>query len=198
VGKTVSDRVAAVSRRRRGLLTATMRHCAEPRARRGRSEDSMRRFLISLILVVSAAAVHAQDYSDPIKLITSIYRTYTPNNLQAGFPHVYSSRLQALIDADAKNTPEGDSGKIDWDVFVNGQDWKISKLKVTLVRRAAARAQVRARFNNFKQPEAMIFDLVREKSGWRIDDIGSLQNGARWTMSKILMGAPDAFPDENK
>ena len=158
----------------------------------------MRRCLIGLILVFSAATAQAQDDTDPVKLITSIYQTYRRGNQQPGFPHVYSDRLQALVDADAKNTPAGDSGKIDWDVFVDGNDWGVSKLKVTLVRRSALRAQVQARFDNLKQPHTMIFDLVREKSGWRIDDISSLQKGARWTMSKILLDAPDAFPDAQK
>jgi hypothetical protein len=43
-----------------------------------------------------------------------------------------------------------------------------------------------------------LFDLIREKGSWRIDDISSIRSGARWTMSKILTGAPDAFPDAAK
>lgn len=158
----------------------------------------MRRLLLILLLAFGASAAHAQDGGDPVELITSIYKTYTADNNQPGLPEVYSRHLQALIDADAKNTPEGYVGKIDWDVFIDGNAWEISNLKVALVSRSVTRAQVRARFDNFKKPREMTFDLVREKGDWRIDDIRSTQKGGRWTMSKILTGAPDAFPDEKK
>ena len=42
----------------------------------------------------------------------------------------------------------------------------------------------------------MLFDLVREGGRWLVDDVQSLKPGGRWTMSKILTGDPDAFPDE--
>ena len=57
-------------------------------------------------------------------LITAIYKTYETD--KAGLPHVYSKRLQALIDKDDKETPEGMVGRIDWDVFI---DWRISPLE---------------------------------------------------------------------
>jgi hypothetical protein len=57
---------------------------------------------------------------------------------------------------------------------------------------------VRARFKNFGKPREIVFDVVRERGRWLIDDVQSTRTGARWTMSKILLGAPDAFPDEKK
>jgi hypothetical protein len=108
-------------------------------------------------------------------------------------------RLQALIDADEKATPQGDAGTIDWDVFVNGNNWELSKLTIALVSKSAAHAQVRAQFFNFKDPHDLLFDLVREDGRWFIDDISETKKGGnRWTMSKILTHAPDAFPDEKK
>jgi len=158
----------------------------------------MRRFLLIVMLAVGAFAAEAQDKSDPVALIASIYKTYTAESNPAGYADVYSRRLQGLIDADAKNTPAGDAGKIDWDVFVDGNNWELSNLKIALVAKAPERAQVRARFINMKEPRDMVFDLVREDGEWRIDDIRAMRKGGRWTMSKILTDAPDAFPDEKK
>jgi Protein of unknown function (DUF3828) len=104
---------------------------------------------------------------------------------------------QQLLDADRKTTPEGEVGKIDWDVFVDGQEWKLSELNVTLVSEAADHAQVSAKFNNFAEPKQILFDLVREDGRWLVDDVQSTTKGERWTMSKVLTGAADAFPDEN-
>jgi hypothetical protein len=60
------------------------------------------------------------------------------------------------------------------------------------------RAQVRARFFNFKEPQDQLFDLIIEDGRWVIDDVRATQKAHRWTMSKILAHAPDAFPDEMK
>ncbi len=147
--------------------------------------------LLLFLMLFPASAGPAAD-SDPVALIKAIYATYETDN--PGLEHIYSNRLQALIDKDTKETPDGMVGRIDWDVFVNGQDWKLSKLKITLVSQDTDRAQVRATFKNFDDTNNMLFNLVRENGAWRVDDIENTLP-PRWTMSKILTDAPDAFPD---
>lgn len=158
------------------------------------------RIVLALLLALSlgaeaARAAQGTADSDPVSLIKAIYKTYETDN--PGLPHIYSKRLQALIDKDEKETPEGMVGRIDWDVFVDGQDWKLTELKIALVSKSADKAQVRATFKNFDQPSNMLFDLVREDGRWRIDDV-TKTIPPRWTMSKILLDAPDAFPDAPK
>lgn len=158
----------------------------------------MHRLALILIVALYSPFALAQTRNDPVAFITDIYKTYQADTEPPGYSDVYSHRLQALIDADAKVTPEGEVGKIDWDVFVNGNDWQLSKLTITLISKSGARAQVLARFFNFKDPHEILFNLVREDGRWAIDDIREIKKGNRWTMSKILTGAPDAFPDEKK
>jgi hypothetical protein len=150
--------------------------------------------LLALGLASSTARAAAFD-SDPVSLIKAIYKTYEEDKAQP--KHIYSKRLQALIDKDEKETPEGMVGRIDWDVFVDGQDWKLTELKITLISKSAEIAQVRAMFKNFGAPSNMLFDLVREDGRWRVDDVTKTLP-PRWTMSKILLDAPDAFPDAPK
>ena len=157
----------------------------------------MRRWVFLLTFAFWIPAVHAGPDGDPTSAITAIYKAYqTTSDAAPDVGAVYSHRLQQLIDADRKNTPEGEVGKIDWDVFVDGQEWEIKELNVALVSEAADRAQVSAKFNNFAEPKEILFDLVREDGRWLVDDVQSTAKGGRWTMSKILTGAPDAFPDE--
>src|ERR1700681_1280924 len=139
---------------------------------RGRSMP----ILLALLLAVGlgAGSPRTPDDSDPVALITAM--------------------LQALVDKDEKETPEGMVGRIDWDVFVDGQNWKLSGLKIALVSKSATHAQVRATFKNFDPPSNMLFDLVLEDGHWRVDDVEKTLK-PRGTMSKILMSAPDAFPD---
>ena len=151
--------------------------------------------LIALVLAPASAGAGAD--SDPLALIKAIYATYATDNDNPALENTYSTRLQALIDKDARDTPEGEVGRIDWDVFINGQDWKLSKLKIALVSKTADRAQVRATFKNFDEANDMLFDLVRENGAWRIDDIQATLK-PRWTMSKILTDAPHAFPDDKQ
>jgi hypothetical protein len=152
------------------------------------------RFLLVLLLIFPDAAAQSPHDADPVKLITAIYQTYTVDNSPA-VPNVYSRRLQLLLDTDAKNTPPGDAGTIDWDVFVDGNNWELSNLRIALVARSGSDATVQVSFDNFGKPRKQLFALIREQGKWRIDDIASMREGARWTMSKILTHAPDAFPD---
>jgi hypothetical protein len=158
----------------------------------------MRIVVLALLAIALGAASPLGDAdSDPVALITAIYQTYTdiaPG--EDGTPDVqdvYSKRLQALIDKDEKETPEGDVGRIDWDLFVDGQDWQLSELKIVPVSQEAVQAEVRATFKNFGEPGDILYTLVLENGHWRIDDIQETLK-PRWTMSKILLDAPDAFP----
>lgn len=160
----------------------------------------MRRLCLILIaLALGAASPLGDADSDPEALITAIYQAYTdivPG--EDGTPEVegvYSARLQALLDKDAKETPEGEVGRIDWDVFVDGQDWQLTELKIVPVSKEATRAEVRATFKNFGEPRDLLYSLVLEGGHWRIDDIQETLK-PRWTLSKILLDAPDAFPDQ--
>jgi hypothetical protein len=155
--------------------------------------------LVLLAIALGAASPLGDADSDPEALITAIYQTYTdiaPG--EDGTPEVedvYSARLQALLDKDAKETPEGEVGRIDWDVFVDGQDWQLTELKIVPVSKEATQAEMRATFKNFGEPRDLLYSLVLEDGHWRIDDIQETLK-PRWTMSKILLDAPDAFPDQ--
>ena len=154
--------------------------------------------LALLAVVLGAASPPAGVDGDPVALLTAIYKTYTDIGPgEDGVPElsgVYSKRLQALIDKDEKETPEGDVGRIDWDLFVDGQDWQLTELKIVPALKETTRAEVRATFNNFGEPRDILYTLVLENVHWRIDDIQETLK-PRWTMSKILLDAPDAFPD---
>jgi Protein of unknown function (DUF3828) len=160
-------------------------------------EFLMRRAVLLLAVLLGLAPAAAAPADDPLTLIRSIYDVYL-EKIDTGYADPYSARMRRLLDADAKNTPKGDAGKIDWDVFVDGNDWALTDLNIALVSRADTRARVRATFKNHNEPRDILFDLVREDGHWAIDDVASVRIGGRWTMSKILTGAPDAFPDEKK
>ncbi len=150
--------------------------------------------LLALILAIAVGAASPPKAidSDPVSLITAIYQAYLDNT--PALDDIYSKRLQALLDKDAQETPEGMVGRIDWDVFVDGQDFDLSALKIVPVSQDASKAQIRATFINMGEQRNMLFDLVREDGHWRIDEIAATLP-PRWFMSKILADDLGAFPD---
>lgn len=104
-------------------------------------------FALILAIMLGAAPAHAQPDVDPLSFIKAIHKTY--KGTEGGLPRMYSRRLQALVDKDAKETPDGYVGRIDWDVFVDAQDTQLTELKIVLVSKSAMAAQVRATFKNF-------------------------------------------------
>jgi hypothetical protein len=85
-------------------------------------------------------------------------------------------------------------GRIDWDYFVDGQDFALKELKIVPVAQDGAKAQILATFINMSEPKNMLFDLVREDGHWRIDEIAATLP-PRYFVSKILADDPGAFPD---
>jgi Protein of unknown function (DUF3828) len=136
----------------------------------------------------------AQTQAEPAATITAIYKQYQGKGDPKLPKGIHSARLQKLMAADEKRTPKGDMGRLGFDPFVNGQDWEIKKLVVTETERKGDRATVRATFVNIDEPQDIEFQLVRRQQRWLIDEMTSLRK-PRWTLSEILSGAPDAYPD---
>ena len=106
-----------------------------------------------------------------------------------GLSGVYSKQLQALIDKDEKETPEGDVGRIDWDLFVDGQDWQLTELKIVPAFEGSRPGRGAGDLQEFWRTARHSLSLVLENGHWRIDDIQETFK-PRWTMSKILLDAP--------
>jgi hypothetical protein len=149
---------------------------------------------LALLLAAASAVAAAQNAADPVAFVRAIYRGYEQDKPTVWFERPYAPGLKQLVAQDQKRA-ETDGPRIDWDPFINGQDWKIADLAVTLVSRAGDRAVVEARFTNLGHPEDLRYTLVNASGHWLIGDLENLVK-PRWTMSKILAGAPDAFPDE--
>ena len=151
---------------------------------------------LALLLAVSGHA-RAQPASTPDGMIRAIYKMYEADEVKGTIKDVASRRLKRLIEADEKATPKGEIGKLDFDVFVNGNDFKVSRVRVKVQPppsdkpKTPDRAKVQANFISLKKPHEIVFDMVREGGQWKIDDASSMI-GEKWTLSKILTGKPEA------
>lgn len=151
-------------------------------------------FILSFVAYVGTAM--AQTVNSPVEVVAALYKPYLSAGAVPEHKGVFTKKLLGLIEADEKATPEGQAGRLDWDVFIDGNDWELKDFEIQALSEAAETAAVVVRFKNFGELREIRIDLVLEDGVWKIDEVQSILTGARWTMSKILTGAPDAFPDE--
>jgi Protein of unknown function (DUF3828) len=159
----------------------------------------MRFIALILAFIFCAASVHAGTRDNPLEMIKSIYAVYQTDSPQSdALKDIYSRRLRAAFEKDKRDTPKGEAGRLDWDFLVAGNDWDLSNVEIKLISRRGKRAQVLASFESFKKPHDVLFDLVIERGRWVIDEVRNGKTGEGATLSKILIGAPDAFGNEKQ
>ncbi|MEP9375797.1 DUF3828 domain-containing protein [Aquabacter sp. CN5-332] len=109
----------------------------------------------------------AFDYTDP-----SVAKDY------------FDPALAKLLVADGKR----DEARLDFDPFVDGQDFEITSVDYATKTVSSKEAQVSAQFQNFDEKKTVTYKVVRTPAGWRIADV--LWGGSRDTLRKLL-SAPD-------
>ena len=131
----------------------------------------------------------AQSFDTPEALLEAFYAPY----LQGDVPEYddslfFSTRLQGLYQHDAEITPEGEMGAIEFDPFVDGQDYEITDLAVGTPAVTGDTATVDVSFKNFGTDETLTYDLVQE-DGWKIDDVASTNADNPYRLSEIFAAA---------
>lgn len=129
----------------------------------------------------------AQPYETPDALLQAFYAPYLATDGSfADEAQFRSAGLQALYDADAEATPEGEMGALDFDPFIDGQDWEITDLEIGAAGIAGDYASADVSFKNFGEERTLSYDLVKEDGGWKIDDVASTTPGNEYRLSEIF------------
>lgn len=135
------------------------------------------------VLPSLAAPAPAQPAADAVAVVKKVYAAS-----EARKARVYSKRLQALLDKEARQA-RGEVGNLDFDFAVNGQDTETGYRKTLRYETASEsgnKAVVKVRFRNF-EPQLLEYDLVRESGGWVVDEVRSLGK-TKWVLSSVLRG----------
>ncbi|WP_112663729.1 DUF3828 domain-containing protein [Microvirga flavescens] len=110
------------------------------------------------------------------QFLASIYKAYSGDNANGldwrspKASRYFDQSLAQLILKDIRES-DGEVGRIDFDPFVGGQDFEISKLDIAVTENGLERAEVIAAFNNFGAPMKITYQLAKTAKGWRISDI---------------------------
>jgi hypothetical protein len=118
-----------------------------------------------------AAEQSAQDF------LARIYATYKGKdakgidlNARGATGRYFSPSLARLIDADAK-AAKGGVGQLGADPFIDAQDFEIAAFAIDVKALAPDKALGTVRFKSFTNDRTITLDLVKLKTGWRIDEI---------------------------
>jgi len=137
-------------------------------------------------------AAHVRGVDDPRAFVAQRFAGY-----RSGTDHVppdpvwaYSPRLAALFatyNAWQRRHPD-DVGSIDFDWWINAQDWELSGVSVTQADTGPNARTVTARWHNSDRDDSSRFLFVRIGGRWYLDDAvngtGHGDNG--WTLSALL------------
>jgi Protein of unknown function (DUF3828) len=114
-----------------------------------------------------------------LMFVTDIYNGYkgkdSPGhalNSDAVIRRYFEPSLATLMIKDRKHaTKRGEVGTLDFDPFVNAQDWEIPAFDIAVSDTAPGQAVAAVKFSNQGKPAVVSLDLVTIKNEWRIRDI---------------------------
>jgi hypothetical protein len=137
-----------------------------------------------------AAPTVAVD-AEATAFVAKIYDAYKGENskgiLLSGDGEIrryFEPSLAALIIKD-RNAAGGEA-TLDFDPFVNAQDFEISKVDIAVSDVPPNRAVATVRFRNIDQTEKVVLDLIKIKSDWRIANITWQRGSGRATTLRDL------------
>lgn len=143
-----------------------------------------------------ADAPPAAAAADPAETVRPLYARYMTDPATTTFPSLEeqapwsASMRQALVDMMARSE-QADAPILDFDPFANAQDWQISNLNVTADSIVPeSHSVVRASFQNGGAPQEVVYDLVWEDGGWRVDNIRSSGPETGWDLRQIANSNP--------
>jgi len=144
-----------------------------------------------LFLALTSLAA-AQTYADPSELLEAFYAPYFSGDFPEDESQFRSAELQALYDRDAEITPEGEMGALGFDPFIDGQDYELTEFEIGAAGIAGDYASADVTFKNFGEPRSLMFEMVREDGGWKIDDVVSNNPDNEYRLSDIFAEAAGA------
>jgi hypothetical protein len=152
----------------------------------------------SLTLGLACAALIAPAYAgdaSATSFITAIYDSYkgkdakgTPLDSERTIRRYVEPKLASLMASDQKAaTRRNEVGALDFDPFLDAQEWDITTFDIVVSDAAAGKVQATVKFVNLGQSMTVVLDLVQVRKAWRIHEITWQQNGKTETLRKIFV-----------
>ena len=132
-----------------------------------------------VVLAFSGRGAAGAQAESPRTFLADIYTHYTDAEAPVlawngeDAPALFEPRLAHAIVADSDQAAQGGevSAVLDYDPFVQGQDYEIRGLTISMEETTSRTATVLVTFRNTGKPVAIRFELVRVEEGWRVRDM---------------------------
>jgi hypothetical protein len=133
---------------------------------------------LSLAVAAPAAPLAAADPS-AYDFVVAIYDTYVSKDRNglaldsdAKVRRYFEPSLAALIVQDRKAAARrGEVGLLDFDPFVDAQDWEISDLAIAVGETGPDKARASVKFKNADRPSVVTLELVKVGNAWKIGNV---------------------------
>ena len=127
--------------------------------------------------------------------ITAIYNSYKGKDAKGVLldseriiRRYFEPGLATLMAKDQKAAAQrNEVGLLDFDPFLDAQDWDITSFDISVTDATAGKAQATVKFVNQGQPMTVVLDLVEVRNAWRIYDITWLQGDKTETLRRIFV-----------
>jgi hypothetical protein len=139
----------------------------------------------------------ASAIADPAVVIRQLYDPYlTPGATFPDFEHQapWSSELWTVLQAMMARSQAINEPILDFDPLINAQDYQLTDLSVAQESLVEGHtATVRASFKNAGATSEVVYDMIWENEGWRVDNI----RGQGWDLRQIAIApSADAIPTQ--
>lgn len=138
-----------------------------------------RAIILGAAACAASATAAAAAEASARAFVAAIYDTYvgkTGNGVALDnnqtVQRYFEPSLAALILKDQNDAAQRkEVGTLDFDPFVDAQDWDIAAYNVTVSDKGADKASATIKFNNFGKAKTIVLNLVKIKNEWKISDI---------------------------
>ena len=115
----------------------------------------------------------------PLDFVTEIYYTYKgkdargrPLDNDADIRRYFEPKLAAAMIKDRRAAARRQEvGTLDFDPFVDAQDWEITAFDIAVSDAGPGKASATVKFANLDSKSTVVLDLIRIKDAWKISNI---------------------------
>ena len=138
-----------------------------------------RRKLILGALCAALAVPALAAAPSPRDFVTAIYDAYKgkdakgrPLDNDAAINRYFEPRLAAAMIKDRRAAARRqDVGTLDFDPFVDAQDWQIAAFDIAVSDAGSGKTSATVKFDNLGSHSTVVLDLIEIKGAWRISNI---------------------------
>lgn len=152
------------------------------------------RSLLTAAALFLAMVLPAAAFDDPKAAVEAFYAPYLLTDFDQFIAAseqqdtYLSEGLSALFEADRAEAEAagGGIGRIDFDLYINGQDFMITELAIGDAEVSGEMATVPVSFLNFETQNDLFITLVLEADDWKIDDVENFNPEFPYRLREIL------------